>query len=868
MARHLFGLSPADVTVSQSGTSMVLQPGSVGAAWDSRTGGTQITDLTDLSGTPITSVQSDSYSLIGFYGPDGVSTLYMDFGFASGRVLMQATDLGASIDGLQTNKLDLTGGTLTGGLTLNGGTELIQVVPASAGVSALGRYSLKIASSFAGNENTFDSTGRLELESYQRAQHLALDGTTYAHYGEVIRIRSRKHNSKQMIAWYGPTSYDGSGDPVGADTAWFWMGAHYDPNDPGPAHGHWSVEAPDSNGDLQTRFEIRIWDPSTGTFGMDRSIAKFNAADVIVAQDNGALYMAASAGTNKNLYFTNDSTVVSAVSSTGKRWGVQTDGTTESGSNVGSDFRINRYNDSGVFTESAFFIKRSTGQVGVGGIVSPAAKMDVSAAGSYHTVQSTQTTTSAVSFAAYSGILGLVTNKLFDGRVSGDSSGRLVIFGDGKVEWGNGGSGGRDVNLYRDSANVLRTDDVLRIGTAASSASSLPAGYGTSVTPTGLTISSSYAGGDDDGIGTDSTGRINLYSYQRANNNSFGENIRHFIMRADAKTMQAFYIPVQTSNKKGGYDATTRDPLATGVSWKPVVWQGAHYEANDHGSIHGHWELEIPDATGALQGRLEIPFIDQSKLSNGIDSTTIGLDYTNIRTNQADFSIRAQNITTGDYTGQTTCLRVGGGNDKNKDIRLSISSDMLASGDRWKIRANTDTESGSNAGTNFQILRCADDGTQLGTGLGIRRSDGNVFLGVAGASNARLTAVWSLAGHHGFYALPSASPGAGSAFAADLTATTDRAYQARLTAEGTARLVIFADGKAEWGDGTNARDTNLYRSAANVLKTDDKLITAIGLGVGNSATATTAVGTLVRKMEVFDASGASLGFVPIYSSIT
>ncbi|GDY74120.1 hypothetical protein SAV31267_036050 [Streptomyces avermitilis] len=84
MARHLFGLSPADVTVSQSGTSLVLQPGSVGTAWDARSGGTQITDLTDLSGTPITTVTSDSYSVIGFYGPDGVTTIYLDFGFSGG----------------------------------------------------------------------------------------------------------------------------------------------------------------------------------------------------------------------------------------------------------------------------------------------------------------------------------------------------------------------------------------------------------------------------------------------------------------------------------------------------------------------------------------------------------------------------------------------------------------------------------------------------------------------------------------------------------------------------------------------------------------------------------------------------------------
>ncbi|MGW0136232.1 hypothetical protein [Streptomyces sp. NPDC003299] len=746
----------------------------------------------------------------------------------SGIVSLGAEDVGA---------LPIIGGTLGGGLTITGGSQLVQVVPAAPGVSSLGRYSIKIGSSFEGGENTFDSTGRLELESYQKAQHLTGSGGSYAHYGEVIRIRSRKHNSKQMIAWYGPRSYDGNGDPATEDTAWFWMGAHYDPNDPGPAHGHWSVESPDSNGDLQTRFEIRIWDPTTGTFGMDRSIIKMNAADVVVAQDNGALYMAGTAGTNKNLYFTNDTTVVSGASATGKRWSIQADSTAESGSNIGTDFRLNRYNDSGTFVDSPVFVKRSTGAVGIGNITSPAARLDVTEAGSRHTIEAIQTSTSPISFAAFAGVLGSTANRYFDGRVTGDSSGRIVIFGDGKVEWGSGSSGGRDVNLYRDSANVLRTDDVLRIGTAASSAASLPAGSGGSATATGLTISSSFAGGDDDGTGTDSTGRINLYSYQRANVYGFGENIRHFLMRSDAKTMQAFYMPVQTATKKGGFDGTTRDPMASGVSWKPVVWQGAHYEANNHGSVHGHWELEVADSTGALQGRLEIPFIDQSKtaaMADDLANVIIGIDYTNIRTNLADFSVRAQNITTGDYAGQNTALRVGGNNSVNKDILLSISSDMQNSGRRWGIRANTDTESGANAGTNFQILRYADDGAQLGTGLGIRRSDGNVFMGAGGASNARLTAVWGNAGHHGFYALPSASPGAGSAFAADMTATTDRAYQARLAAEGTARLVVYADGKHEWGDGTNARDANLYRSAGGRLKTDSALSVGTTLFVNNT----------------------------------
>lgn len=48
---------------------------------------------------------------------------------------------------------------------------------------------------------------------------------------------------------------------------------------------------------------------------------------------------------------------------------------------------------------------------------------------------------------------------------------------------------------------------------------------------------------------------------------------------------------------------------------------------------------------------------------------------------------------------------------------------------------------------------------------------------------------------------------------------------------------------------------------------NQKLIARGGLGVGNSASATT-LDSVVKKMEVFDASGNSLGFVPIYNDIT
>jgi hypothetical protein len=49
------------------------------------------------------------------------------------------------------------------------------------------------------------------------------------------------------------------------------------------------------------------------------------------------------------------------------------------------------------------------------------------------------------------------------------------------------------------------------------------------------------------------------------------------------------------------------------------------------------------------------------------------------------------------------------------------------------------------------------------------------------------------------------------------------------------RFAIHADGKQEWGSGSATLDTNLYRSAANTLKTDDSLIVAGGLTVSGDA---------------------------------
>ena len=48
---------------------------------------------------------------------------------------------------------------------------------------------------------------------------------------------------------------------------------------------------------------------------------------------------------------------------------------------------------------------------------------------------------------------------------------------------------------------------------------------------------------------------------------------------------------------------------------------------------------------------------------------------------------------------------------------------------RWNVYTNSNSESGSNAGSNFSIARYADNGSFIGVSVFIDRSTGNVGIG-------------------------------------------------------------------------------------------------------------------------------------------
>lgn len=81
-----------------------------------------------------------------------------------------------------------------------------------------------------------------------------------------------------------------------------------------------------------------------------------------------------------------------------------------------------------------------------------------------------------------------------------------------------------------------------------------------------------------------------------------------------------------------------------------------------------------------------------------------------------------------------------------------------------------------------------------------------------------------------------------------LAAATDKAVRSKVNGDSDDRFYLQADGKAWWGPGNAAQDTNLYRSAANILGTDDDfaiLVAGKGLKIKEGANAKMGTAVLV-----------------------
>lgn len=297
---------------------------------------------------------------------------------------------------------------------------------------------LTLESSAAGGEDTSDSTSRITIESYQRAQYPH-------HYGEGVRLDLKKNNAKNMIAWRD--AFTDPANPVSIA----WLGAHYLPNDVGdPIHKHISLEVTDSSGiNLTTRLEV--------PYGLDLTSVRATNANFMQYTGGGAASLIMGPGDRQLIFGTGTDHLAEPGT---YRWAVKADSTAESTGGAGTDFRITRFSDAGAVLNSPVFIKRSSGYVGVGpdsSVSAPAAPLHVerSTAGSILLIRHTHATDPGpgiVAEAASTAGFALGTG------LTGDTSQRHRIRVDGRMEWGPG-NGNRDTFLYRNGLGQLRTDN-------------------------------------------------------------------------------------------------------------------------------------------------------------------------------------------------------------------------------------------------------------------------------------------------------------------------------------------------------------------------------------------------------------------------
>lgn len=164
----------------------------------------------------------------------------------------------------------------------------------------------------------------------------------------------------------------------------------------------------------------------------------------------------------------------------------------------------------------------------------------------------------------------------------------------------------------------------------------------------------------------------------------------------------------------------------------------------------------------------------------------------------------------GSATADTTLYRAAADTLQSDDLIISV-----------RALATDPAHGASVAGDTFDRYRVFADGkTEWGSGTAAR--DTNLYRSAANelTTDDALVLVGELKPH--------------SLVRGERALTTDTQYETRVTADANARWFIRTTGEMNWGPGSAATDTNLYRSAANFLKTDDEFVALTATNSGAS----------------------------------
>lgn len=333
---------------------------------------------------------------------------------------------------------------------------------------------------FTGTDGGFgagskDETPHLTFQSWQSPHNFTDPNgpgvNNIGGYGQFLRFDVMQPLAKGLLVWRGPINpafaYDAANNPL-IDKVWMgWHHRHQNSNGtPGSvtAHQHWSIETPDENGDIQTRFQIKTHDvedvsedyPQGRFIGLKKTRIITTAADFVVVTSpdmDAALRIVGSSSATTHLEIS-----TTQAGDAGKRWDLQTFDT-----NLAT-MALRRYTSSGTLLERpAYVIDRETGKVAFNTFTVGAARFLVSYAGGSDTgLHVDSESLGANDGATYLGTAPNSAHALMRGMVRTETIPRFQVSLAGLMQWGPG-TGALDTNLYRHSGGRIITDGDLQV---------------------------------------------------------------------------------------------------------------------------------------------------------------------------------------------------------------------------------------------------------------------------------------------------------------------------------------------------------------------------------------------------------------------
>ncbi len=218
-----------------------------------------------------------------------------------------------------------------------------------------------------------------------------------------------------------------------------------------------------------------------------------------------------------------------------------------------------------------------------------------------------------------------------------------------------------------------------------------------------------------------------------------------------------------------------------------------------------HWDVPLNDALFELQ----------QDLTDGANTyvSRVEADNTYARVNDSRISNSLQKASNlSELTSFSTArVNLGLGNSATKDV--GTTNGTVASGDALPTHVVAADPHGDRAWATGQFVPVTgglmSGGLTIGAG-GLLLQSGGLSIesgNLTHVGNVARTGDTSQTGKVATFGFSTASPG----------------FTTTVGGDAQDRYRVMASGLTEWGDGTNNRDVNLYRSAANILATDDDL---------------------------------------------